>query len=132
VKLNWMYIALVFAFFAAGFAIAGLVLLRRLRQTVADNRRQVASLTESVFALEASLAESDRALAAPAPEPAPPEQDSIPSEIRAVITAAAFTLLGHKVRLSPARPLSSQAGISPWSQQGRVIVQTSHNLGPRR
>jgi hypothetical protein len=132
VKLNWMYLAFVFAFVAAGFAIAGLVLLRKFGQAVAENRRQIASLTELVWALEASLAELNSAPAAPALGPAPPEKDSIPSEIQAVIAAAAVTLFGHKVRLSSARLLSPQAGVSRWSQQGRVIVQTSHNLRPRR
>jgi hypothetical protein len=127
-----MYLALVFAFVAAGFAIAGWVLLRRLRQTVADNRRQVASLTQPVSVLQASLAEFNLALAAPALEPPPPVNDPIPSEIQAVITAAAFTFFGHKVRLHSARLVPSQADVSSWSQQGRVIVQTSHNLRPRR
>ena len=131
-KLNWVYLIFGFAFGAAGVAIAGFVLLRRLRQTVADNRRQVASLTESVWALEASLAEINRASAAPETLPAPPQNESITSEIQAVITAAAVTLFGHRIRLHSARLLSSQAGVSPWSQQGRVIVQTSHNLRPRR
>lgn len=131
-KLNWVYLAFVFAFVAAGFAIVGFVLLRKLRQTVADNRRQVASLTESVCALEAGLADLNRTTAAAGLEPAPPLKDSITSEIQAVITAAAVTLFGRKVRLHSARLLSSEAGVSPWSQQGRVNVQTSHNLRPRR
>jgi hypothetical protein len=92
----------------------------------------VAALTESMGALEASLAEVNHAAAAVAHEPAPPNKDSIPAEIQAVITAAAVTLFGHKVRVGSARLLSSKAGVSPWSQQGRVIVQTSHNLRPRR
>jgi len=132
VNLNWMYLALVFALVAAGVTIAGFVLLRKLRQTVADNRRQVATLTESVSALEESLAESDRAPAASMLELSPADKDSIPSEIQAVITAAAVTRLGHKVRLSSPRLLSSKAGVSPWTHQGRVNVQTSHNLRPRR
>jgi hypothetical protein len=28
--------------------------------------------------------------------------------------------------------LPAQPAVSPWSRQGRVIVQTSHNLRPRR
>jgi hypothetical protein len=134
-SLHWLNIALVAALVAAGCA-AAFALLRKFRQNAADNRRQVASLTESVQALKTRLAQLDPDLPsaelAASPETAPPEQESISSEIQAVITAAAVALLGHNVSLRSARLLSSQASASPWSQQGRVIVQTSHNLGSRR
>jgi len=138
VNLHGVNLAYVFALAAAGFAFVAFVLLRKLRQTVADNRRQVASLTESVSALEARLAEFALAAAAPAEfadsalEPAQPHKDFISSEIQAVIAAAAVAILGHKARLRSTRLVSSQAGVSSWSQQGRVIVQTSHNLRFRR
>jgi hypothetical protein len=133
-----MDLALASAFVATSFAIAGFALLRKLRKTVADNRRQVSSLTESVQALETRLvqlssnAEPQPELAASALQPAQPEMECISSEIQAVITAAAVALFGQKARLRSARLLSSQAGVSSWSQQGRVIVQTSHNLRPKR
>lgn len=137
-KLNWMDLALVSVFIAAGLAIIGFVLLRKLRQTAAGNKREVAELQESVRALEARLAqfssnpEPQPEPAAAALEPAQPEKETIGSEIQAVITAAAVALFGHKARLHSTRLLSSQAGVSSWSQQGRVIVQTSHNLRSRR
>ena len=137
-KLHWVDLAFVFALVAAGFAIGAFVRLRKLRQIVADHRRQIASLTELVWALEARMTEFDIASVAPAEpaasalEPAQPQNDAISPEIQAVIAAAAVTLFGHKVRLRATRLVSSQAGVSSWTQQGRVTVQTSHNLRPRR
>jgi hypothetical protein len=133
-----MDLALASAFVAASFAIAGFALLRKLRHTVAGHKREVAELQESMQAIESCLAqfssnpEPQPEPAASALEPAQLEKESIGSEIQAVITAAAVALFGHKVRLRSARQLSSQDGVSTWSQQGRVIVQTSHNLRPKR
>ena len=137
-KLNWMDLALVSVFIAAGLAIIGFVLLRKLRQTAAGNKREVAELQESVRALEARLAqlssnpEPQPEPAAAALKPAQPEKVTISSEIQAVITAAAVALFGRSAHLRSARLISAQPAVSPWSRQGRVIVQTSHNLRPRR
>ena len=137
-KLHWMDLALASAFVTASFAIAGFALLRKMRQTVAGHKREVAEYQESVQALESRLAEFSSnpepqpEPAASALEPAQPKKESVSSEIQAVLTAAAVALFGKKVRLHSAHLLSSQAGVSQWSQQGRVIVQTSHNPRSRR
>ena len=133
-----MDLTLVTAFVAASFVIAGIALLRKLRQSVASHKREVADLQESVQVLETRLvqlsynAEPQPKSATAALEPAQPEKETISSEIQAVITAAAVALFGQKVRLRSTRLLSSQDGASSWSQQGRVIVQTSHNLRSKR
>lgn len=60
--------------------------------------------------------------------------DSVPPEIVVVIAAAVTAFLGKKVRIRSAKRLQSPYEIvNPWAQQGRVIVQASHNLlsGPR-
>ena len=50
-------------------------------------------------------------------------------EMMPVLAAAAAELLGKKVRILSARKLEApRQGLSPWSQQGRVFVQASHNL----
>ena len=137
-KLHWMDLTLVTAFVAASFVIAGIALLRKLRQSVASHKREVADLQESVQVLETRLvqlsynAEPQPKSATAALEPAQPEKETISSEIQAVITAAAVALFGQKVRLHSAHLLSSQAGVSRWSQQGRVNVQTSHNIRRKR
>ena len=137
-KLHWVDLTLISALVASSLAIAGMALLRKLRQTVASHKREVADLQESVQALESRLvqlssnAEPQSESATAALEPAQPEKETISSEIQAVITAAAVALFGQKVRLRSTRLLSSQDGASSWSQQGRVIVQTSHNLRSKR
>jgi len=60
--------------------------------------------------------------------------DGVPPEIVVVIAAAVTAFLGKKVRIRSAKRLQSPYEIvNPWAQQGRVIVQASHNLlsGPR-
>ena len=48
------------------------------------------------------------------------------------IAAAVTAYLGKKVRIRSAKMLQSPYEIvNPWSQQGRVFVQASHNLRPR-
>jgi hypothetical protein len=50
-----------------------------------------------------------------------------PEEI-VVIAAAVTAFLGKPVRVRSARRVQPM-GSSPWSQQGRVFIQASHNLG---
>lgn len=60
------------------------------------------------------------------------EEDEIPPEIRVAITAAAIATFGNHARIRAARRVPSTDVVSPWTQQGRVIVQSSHNLRTRR
>ena len=56
----------------------------------------------------------------------------VPAETLLVIAAAVTVFLGKKVRVRSAQMLQTPFEIvNPWSQQGRVIVQASHNLSPR-
>ena len=48
--------------------------------------------------------------------------------IQAAIAAAAIAALGNHARVWSARTIPSSDVVSPWTQQGRVIVQSSHNL----
>ena len=61
-----------------------------------------------------------------------PEEEQVTPEIMAVIGAAAAAFLGKKVRVLSAKLLETPPeATSPWSQQGRVFVQASHNLRAR-
>lgn len=61
------------------------------------------------------------------PEPAPASPEQIPVETLMVIAGAVAAYLGKSVRLRSARMI--QPGeMNPWSQQGRVYIQASHNL----
>ncbi len=72
---------------------------------------------------------------APAPAPAASPtikvkgEAEIPPEILMVISAAVAAFLRKTGRVRSPRPAQ---GISPWAQQGRVIVQASHNLAAKR
>ena len=56
-----------------------------------------------------------------------PKEAVTPEEI-VMIAAAVTAYLGKPVRVRSARRVQPM-GSSPWSQQGRVFVQASHNLG---
>ncbi|MGA2922467.1 MAG: hypothetical protein ABSE28_15255 [Candidatus Sulfotelmatobacter sp.] len=49
-----------------------------------------------------------------------------------VIAAAVTEFLGKKVRIRSARMLELPYAVARWARQGRVTVQTSHNITQRR
>ena len=73
--------------------------------------------------------------AAPPPvvtKPAPlPKKEEVSPEMLLVIAAAVTAYMGKKVRIRSAKIVYSQESFNPWSQQGRVFVQASHNLTQR-
>ena len=56
----------------------------------------------------------------------------IAPEIQAAIAAAAMVAAGDKARVRSMRQVKAHEDNSAWSKQGRVLVQTSHNVRPRR
>ena len=104
----------------------------------------MAAVDDAIRALETRLSESYAVLAStkstqaraelvsePENAEAEGESESIPLEIQAVIAAAAVATLGESAAVRSVRSLSPH-GVSPWSQQGRAMVQGSHNLRVRR
>ena len=124
---------------AAGWAACYLLLVRKLQQTLLERDLKIAdhigSLEAAVQALETRLAEQRAAGAAleaassatSEQEEAKPAGESIAGEIKAVIAAAAAAVFGKKAAVTSIRSMPT-----PWSQQGRVLVQGSHNLRVRR
>jgi hypothetical protein len=55
-------------------------------------------------------------------------QPVIEPEIQAAIAAAAAVAAGPHAHVRSARIVKPNEDASPWSQQGRVLVQTSHKL----
>jgi len=135
----------------AGCAATFVAMQRRLRRALSERlqatERQLSALDASIRALEARAVEFDRIpqlqaaaepvvemdIAAPAEMETDHAQDEeVTPEIMAVIAAAANAFLGQKVRILSAKLLESPVEVvSPWSQQGRVFVQASHNLRAR-
>ena len=59
----------------------------------------------------------------------PSEQD----ELLAAVTAAAAAIAQRKLRIQSIRQVHPEPEpATAWSQQGRVVVQSSHNVGPHR
>lgn len=150
---HWTDVVVMLAIVAAGCAASYLLVLRAVRRTVIEHQREIDrrlnSLTEVIALLETRLAEpevssdslsaeeieaqSGGGAAPPAllSETKPkPDPEEIPPEIQVAIAAAAIAVLGPDAHVRSATV--ARNAVSPWSQQGRVSVQSSHNLRVRR
>jgi uncharacterized protein len=148
-KLHWTDWAVMTVIAGAGCAAiyAGLRsgLTRAMRRAVEerqrDMERQLNAMATTVKALQARVAELNRlqparvvvgevaVIATPAETAGQPKQAQTKPEIVAALTAAATAFLGKKARVRSAQllPSAQQDGAGAWAQQGRMIVQTSHN-----
>lgn len=145
--MHWADVVLVLAMVAAGCATTYFLVEGKVRQSLLERQRElehrVSTLIELIRSLEGRMVEpslAEDALAADGEtglmeRSANPsdrlEEDEIPGEIRAVIAASAVALVGRDARVVSARPMRPHEALSPWSQQGRLIVQSSHNLRSR-
>lgn len=118
----------------AGLAGAGCVTLIAVLRRAAERQRAVdghlKALAATVETLQARVVELSRRM--PATRDAEPisaaAQEEPEPKTLAVLTAAATAFLGRAAQIRSVRRSPAAAGdVSPWSQQGRVIVQTSHN-----
>ena len=119
---------------------------RAVRERQRDMERQLNAMATTVKALQARVAELNRlqparvvvgevaVIATPAETAGQPKQAQTKPEIVAALTAAATAFLGKKARVRSAQllPSAQQDGAGAWAQQGRMIVQTSHNMRPGR
>jgi len=142
-KMHWTDVAIATALAAAGCVAIYAGLTRAVRRAVAEQQRdhdlQLRAIAATVKALQTRVAELSREQAeragamaeiSAAPEGNAAEEYRAPKpEIVAALTAAATTFLGKKARVRQVKlPTADQDGADAWAQQGRVIVQTSHNL----
>ncbi len=115
--------------------------LAGLTSASAELELRVEQLTHATEALAAGARSRTSAAAvvtdaktasAAAPAPQPEADPEISAETLILISAAVTSFLGKKVRIRSAKMLQSPYEIvNPWAQQGRVIVQASHNLQMR-
>lgn len=141
--MHWTDVAAVTVLAGAGCAVLYAGVQRALRRAVSEQQhstdRQIAALATTVKALQAHVAELNRVAAERAGEMATTSasgessntKEPIKPEMLAVITAAATQFLGKTARISSVKPVSVNTGASAWTQQGRMTVQTSHNLRAR-
>lgn len=141
--MHWADLILILAFVSAGCAVLYLLLLHKLRQVVSERHLQtadrLAALDEAIRALETRLSEhhaaselieaaQDMADAGAWDDTRDAEgSEGVAPDIQAVIAAAAVAALGPDAHIRSIKPATSS-----WSQQGRVLVQGSHNARARR
>lgn len=120
------------ALVVAGGAAVYIGSRRALQRTCAELRlelqRQIDALSANVRALERTA--GGETAATPAQTTAAIEE--ITPEILRRITETVSGLLGRKVRIRSVKILQTpEPTASSWAQQGRVVVQASHNVAPR-
>ncbi len=140
----WAIAAMIVSVLALMAVVLCMVTLRRLERRAVERQRvleeQVAAIDDAVELVEARLTGIHSAWAASQPmQPEPQaaagdvvtgegEEPAMEPEIQAAIVAAAIAAAGPNARVRSATLLKSRDKASPWSQQGRVLVQSSHNL----
>jgi methylmalonyl-CoA carboxyltransferase large subunit len=94
---------------------------------------KVTALSQSSVLPPAAATTVKPVAAAPAqPQVAAGKAGEVTPEVLVILVAAVTAYLGKKVRIRSAKQLQSPYEIvNPWSQQGRVVVQASHNLRSR-
>ena len=136
------------AMVAVAAAVCYVLLLWKMRAVVTERQLKIAdqigALDEAIRALETRLAKHQlgpeiETGVASVPQPLPEaaaendpanereENTEISPEIQAAIAAATVATLGPNAVVR-----SVEAVPSPWTQQGRVLVQGGHNLRVRR
>lgn len=143
-----MYGPVLLVVLVAGLLAGYLVLRREMQREIAELRRwveeaqrarlaeyppapvTVATQAPVPKASEAKAEKKKESVVSPRPEPVKPKEEVTP-EILAIIAAAVAQFVGAGARIRSARPMQFVPESNAWAQQGRVIVQASHNLGMR-
>lgn len=107
----------------------------RLEDLVHELSHRLSTMEQQIRAIQLQLGQTVRPAAPPvpppqaaAPAPAPiKKEEGISEEVLMVMAAAVAAFLGRKARIRRVRRLS-EPGANPWSQQGRVSIQASHNV----
>ncbi|HSY65447.1 MAG TPA: hypothetical protein VK829_12675 [Terriglobales bacterium] len=140
--------SIIVALIAAGLLAVSISLLRILKRTLTDLhlefQQQIDALSAKVGILErnpiaqsaASVSTLSGKVASQAADEAEPCAAQVPEEITAEtlvkIADTVTALLGKKVRIRSVRIVQQQNVIvNPWAQQGRIVIQASHNLAQR-
>jgi hypothetical protein len=144
VTMHWADLILILSLVIVASAVSYLLLLHRIRHIVTELHLKIADqlalLDDAIQALEARLDEyraaSELVESALSLESAASEQEGtrdesgpevVAPDIQAVIAAAAVAAIGPDAHIRSIKPATSS-----WSQQGRVLVQGSHNARARR
>jgi len=136
------YGPLLLVLLVGGLLLGYFVLREQMRAEISELRKLVESATAEKVADAAPVAASIPAAKVPVPkvEPKPeavvaapkpqPAKEEITPEILAIIAAAVAQFVGAGTRIRSTRMVPMAEG-NAWAQQGRVIIQASHNLAMR-
>lgn len=123
---------------AAGLVVAGWIVVyvaaqRKLQRAIAALRREMEEeISVAVALVRTTQTPTPVTAAQPVAvetQPASAERQELTAEMLVVIAAAVTAFLGKKVRIRSAKVLETPYElINPWAQQGRVVIQASHNL----
>ena len=142
-----IYLIAVALIAAASLAVSinsGRALKQALMELCLEFQQQIDALSAKVGALERNaIAQSADSVLALSGEIAPAAEDAgapcgaqlpekITAETLAKIADTITSLLGRKVRIRSVRVVEQEnAIVNAWAQQGRVVIQASHNLAQR-
>ena len=139
---QWIEMAAAAFLVGAGCTALYLSLKRAMKLSEAEQHREtearLSELAAAVKALDARMDRLDRkagageieSISAGAEQIPEDKKETVKPEIVAAITAATGAMLGRGARVRTIKTLSKDES-SAWSQQGRMIVHTSHNLNSR-
>src|SRR5262252_8992095 len=136
----WILAALVVAGYFAVYAFTQRATRRMIAELRAEFEQRANAILAAVKQQSAPVEKTApvAAVVAPAAPPPvvtkpvpPPKKEEVSPEMLLVIAAAVTAYMGKKVRIRSAKIVYSQESFNPWSQQGRVFVQASHNLTQR-
>lgn len=123
-----------------GYVAVYLLLQRTLNRTVEKLRGEWAEEFRSLMVAAHREEKPPVATLAPVSQPvamSPPrapvaaKREEVSPETLLLIAAAVTAFLGKKVRIRSAKMLYSHESFNAWSQQGRAVVQASHNVAQR-
>jgi hypothetical protein len=127
--------ALVIAGWLVPFIILRRTIQRRCAQHGIEFDRQIEALSTQVKVLqEASDAATQESKSKAKDEATslPVVSDEISPETVSMISQTITALLGRKIRVRSVKLLQTPTiTADPWAQQGRVVIQASHNLSQR-
>ena len=121
-------------------------LARRCEELRVEFQQQIDLLSASVATLERTIAASNApakgestvtsagaASEAVAQGPLAQASDEITPETLATITKTITALLGRKIHVRSVKLLATpDAASNPWAQNGRAVIQASHNFSQRK
>ena len=132
-------LAVVVVMVIAGYVVTYFLSQRALKQAIAELRRE---FDQRLIAAQAKAVPAPAAVVAPpvtasaiaqpvAAKPVEAPREEVTPETLLILAAAVTAFLGKKVRIRSAKMLYAHESFNAWSQQGRVVVQASHNLAQR-